>query len=104
MAADEERIAGFVTVTVATVSRDAVPSARSLAPLPVPALLVARLAVDASAKGQGVGERLLSAAIRGARTMRRDVDSIGIVVDSKPAAVRFCEKYGFRVIEEPTEE
>ena len=104
VAADEERVAGFVTVTVTTVSRDAIPSARSLPPLPLPALLVGRLAVDASAKGQGVGERLLGAAIRAARAMHREVGCIGIIVDSKPDAVRFYERYGFRVIEEPTEE
>ena len=60
--------------------------------------------MDASAKGQGVGERLLGAAIRAARAMHREVGCIGIIVDSKPDAVRFYEKYGFRVIEEPTEE
>jgi GNAT superfamily N-acetyltransferase len=59
------------------------------------------LGVALDARGEGLGERLLGAAILAARSMRREVGCIGILVDAKPVAVGFYERFGFRVIEPP---
>lgn len=101
VAAEGQRLTGFVTVTATTLTRTDVPSARSLPPLPLPAVLIARLGVDLSAAGLGLGGALLAPAIRAARVMRRDLGCIGLVVDSKPEAIGFYRKHGFVVLGEP---
>lgn len=101
VAVDGPRVGGFVTLTATTLSRTGIPSARSLPPLPLPAVLVARLGVDVSAAGQGLGGGLLAPAIRAARVMRRDVGCIGLLVDSKPEAIGFYRKHGFMLLGEP---
>jgi predicted N-acetyltransferase YhbS len=61
----------------------------------VPVLGLARLAVDASARGVGLGAQLLRFVLQLALEMADRVGCAGIVVDAKPDAVPFYEKYGF---------
>lgn len=70
VAVNGPRIGGFVTLTATTVLRDIIPSARSLPPLPLPAVLIGRLAVDIGATGHGVGASLLAPAIRSGDSRR----------------------------------
>ncbi len=71
-------------------------------PHPVPFLRMARLASDLSARGQGLGELALLAAIEDAATISREFTAIGgLVVDAKDQkSAAFYEKYGFIRIEE----
>ena len=99
VAVEGERILGFVTVSPATLDADDLPSGRKMPPYPVPVLRIARLAVDESARGIGVGRALLRFAIELAERMRTDVGCVGVLVDAKPDAIEFYSRYGFVAIE-----
>src|SRR5258707_178251 len=64
--AGEERLAGYFTLATASVERTAVGSIESLDRLPgfpIPAVLLARLAVDDRVQGQGLGRYLFEEAL-----------------------------------------
>ena len=62
-------------------------------------LRLARLAVDQSARGQGVGLQLLRFVLRLARQMADEYGCVGVVVDAKPEAEAFYAKYGFAAVD-----
>jgi GNAT superfamily N-acetyltransferase len=72
---------------------------RGLPAHPVPALRLARLAVDERAQGRGLGKELLKFVFGLARTLARDDGCVGVLVDAKPEAVEFYRQYGFDFIE-----
>ena len=92
-------ILGYVTVSMATLTREAIGS-RSLPGYPLPVLRVARLAVQRAFHGLGIGRRLLGAMARLAIDQRDRLGCVGMVVDAKPDAVSFYEKFGFGILEE----
>ena len=101
VADDGETIVGFVTVSASHIEIDQLPAARKrkLPRYPLPVLRLARLAVAESVQGQGIGMELLHAVFHLAHQMAERVGCVGVVVDAKPAAVRFYERYGFEAIE-----
>jgi len=64
----------------------------------LPALLIARLAVDKRFQKKGLGKKLLIFAIKKALKQAEEVGCIGIVVDAKEEAISFYEKYDFEKI------
>lgn len=99
VAATEDRILGFVTVSPGSLDAEDLPSGRKMPPYPVPILRVARLAVDESARGQGVGKVLLRFAVELGERMRNEFGCVGVVVDAKAGAVDFYRRYGFVSLE-----
>ena len=101
VAVQTDGIVGYVTVSAGHVEIDELPgSVRKRLPLyPLPVLRLARLAVDVSAAGQGLGTTLLKFVLRLALRMADDYGCVGVVVDAKPRAVRFYAKYGFIAVE-----
>jgi GNAT superfamily N-acetyltransferase len=101
VAEDDGQIVGFATVSAAQLEiRDLPPAKQGRLPrYPLPVLRLARLAVDRKAQGRGVGLTLLKAVFVLAKAMAADFGCIGIVVDAKPQAVRFYERYGFTSLE-----
>jgi GNAT superfamily N-acetyltransferase len=101
VADDGGPILGFATVSAAQIEiRDLPPAKHGRLPrYPLPVLRLARLAVDRKAQGRGVGLTLLKAVFVLARAMASDFGCIGIVVDAKPQAVAFYERYGFTALE-----
>lgn len=97
MAVEEGNILGFVTVAAAEVEIAGLPVSRrkGLPSYPLPALRIARLAVDARAQGRGIGAELLKQALILARRTAEAVGCVGVVVDAKADAVAFYERYGF---------
>jgi GNAT superfamily N-acetyltransferase len=97
VAVDEGKILGFVTVAAAEVEIAGLPASRrkGLPSYPLPALRIARLAVDSRAQGRGVGAELLKQALILARKTAEAVGCVGVVVDAKANAVAFYERYGF---------
>jgi len=102
-----ERLAGYFTLATASVERSTVGSLESLQRLPgfpIPAVLLARLAVDERAQGQGLGRYLFEEALG----MTLQLAHSGPVafrlfatdaIDE--AAARFYERFGFiRLAEE----
>jgi GNAT superfamily N-acetyltransferase len=94
-------ILGFVTVTVSVIEVDDLPVGRRrrLPRYPLPVLRIARLAVDASARGRGVGRSLLRFALNLALSLRDELGCVGVVVDAKEEAKAFYEKLGFEPLE-----
>jgi GNAT superfamily N-acetyltransferase len=95
------QIIGFVTVSPGELTAEVISQAtkRKLPCYPIPILRIARLAVDASFAGQGVGKLLLKAMFELALELKDSVGCAGVVVDAKPDAVRFYERYGFIPLE-----
>jgi GNAT superfamily N-acetyltransferase len=92
------RIVGFATVAACAIERAVVPDARlrkRLPSYPLPALRLARLAVDSRAQGLGIGKALLRHVLRLALDQRAQAGCIGVVTDAKPQAVRFYDSLGF---------
>ena len=101
VADDGRLILGFATVSAAQIEiRDLPPAKQGRLPrYPLPVLRLARLAVDSKAQGRGVGLTLLKAVFVLARAMASDFGCIGVVVDAKPKAVAFYERYGFTALD-----
>jgi GNAT superfamily N-acetyltransferase len=94
----ESRVCGYYTLASGAIPFVTVPAAaaKKLPRHPVPVILLARLAVDQHAQGQGLGEALLLDALDRCSSM---ADSLGIhaveVAAIDQSAKRFYEKYGF---------
>jgi len=101
VATEARTIVGFATVSPCSISIDQLPPEQKaqLPRYPLPALRLARLAVAESAVGRGVGRDLLRTVFKLAREMAEDLGCVGIVVDAKPEAITFYERYGFHRIE-----
>lgn len=98
VAVSAKRVVGYCSLAVGAVAHaDAPPRiVKGLARHPVPVMLLARLAVDNAAKGQGLGAALLHDAL--ARTLRAaDIAGIrAIIVHAKnDDARRFYEHFDF---------
>lgn len=101
VAVEDRTILGFATVAAAHVEIDDLPVAarRKLPRYPLPVLRLARLAVEQSAQGQGLGLHLLRFVLRLALQMADDYGCVGVMVDAKPGAEAFYTKYGFVAVE-----
>lgn len=97
VAVEEKRIVGFVTVSPGHIESETLAAAigRGLPKYPLPILRLARLAVDPSCRGKGVGKELLATVFELALRMASDYGCVGIAVDAKPDAVGFYTKFGF---------
>jgi GNAT superfamily N-acetyltransferase len=95
-------VVGFATVAASSIERASVPSARArkrLPTYPLPVLRLARLGVDTRAQGVGVGKALLRHVLSLALNQRDLLGCVGVVVDSKPGAVKFYDALGFQRLE-----
>jgi GNAT superfamily N-acetyltransferase len=94
-------VLGYLTVAPGTIEIDDLPAParRGLPRYPLPVLRLARLAVDSSVRGRGLGEQLLRFSLGLVLTMDEDYGCLGIVVDAKPGAEPFYRRYGFRPID-----
>jgi len=95
VAVEGETILGFVTVSPGSLDAADLPAGRTTPPYPVPILRVARMAVDASARGLGLGKALLRFAIELAERMMTEFGCVGLVVDAKSGAEEFYRRHGF---------
>jgi len=98
----QTRVWGYYTLSSASVGFEEYPENVGLPHYPIPAVLLARLAVDKRLQGQGIGRDLLVHALGVAR---RHADSVGaaiVIVEAiDEAAQAFYEKYGFRLLNKP---
>jgi GNAT superfamily N-acetyltransferase len=94
-------IAGYVTVSAASIHVDDIPEKqrKRLPQYPLPVLRLARLAVDRHMQKKGVGRLLLRTVFSLALEMASRVVCVGVMVDAKPDAVEYYRKYGFEEIE-----
>ena len=93
MVVDDDEITGFATVAAAQIEIDDLPKTRKkkLPRYPLPVLRLARLAVDVSAQGRGVGKLLLRAVTlplygrRGRSRCRRVRGNLALPGSPKPS-------------------
>ncbi len=99
--AGAERLAGYFSLATASVERSAVGSIESLDRLPrfpIPAILLARLAVDERVQGQGLGRYLFEEALGLTLLLARSgpVAFRLLVTDAiDETAAKFYERFGF---------
>lgn len=94
----EKRVRGYYTLASSAVAFAQVPPkiARKLPRHPVPVVLLARLAVDQSVQGQGLGAELLMDALRRCRELAAALGMFAVeVLAIDDEARRFDAKYGF---------
>ena len=101
VAADENAplfVLGYFTLAMASVPRDAFPKkyVRGLPPYDLPLILVARLAVDRRFGGRGIGQALISEALRISLRVADEVGCRCIITD---ACRNRVNQYGFTPIE-----
>ncbi|HTU92910.1 MAG TPA: GNAT family N-acetyltransferase [Gemmataceae bacterium] len=98
VAARGNRVVGYYTLAAGSVRRDDTPPrvAKGMGNYPVPIILLARLAVDRSEQGKGLGAALLRDAILRAAQAADIVGCRALLVHAKdPAAQAFYRKFGF---------
>jgi predicted N-acetyltransferase YhbS len=99
------RVIGYFSLTMGSVLRADAPVklVRGMSAYPVGMVLLARLAVDKSHQGRGVGATLLAEALRKAVAAGEVAAARLIVVDAVDEdAAAFCQRYGFvRIPENP---
>jgi GNAT superfamily N-acetyltransferase len=100
VAVEANRILGFVTVAPRHIEIEELPvrERQKLPRYPLPVLGLARLAIDESARGAGLGRQLLRFVLKLAAKMADEIGCVGIVVDAKPGAVSFYAHYGFAAL------
>ena len=101
VAVEESGVLGFATVAPGHLEIEGLPFAerKKLPRYPLPVLRLARLAVDRSVQGQGLGGRLLRFVLHLAGRMADDFGCVGVLLDAKPDAIEFYAKYGFEPVE-----
>jgi GNAT superfamily N-acetyltransferase len=94
----DDCLVGYYTLAAGSVSRDEVPEriAQGLGRYPVPITLLARLAVDLSEQGRGLGRGLLKDALLRAFQAAELVGSRAVVTHAKDEAAKlFYQKFSF---------
>ena len=104
VAADENAplfVLGYFTLAMASVPRDAFPKkyVRGLPPYDLPLILVARLAVDRRFGGRGIGQALISEALRISLRVADEVGCRCIITDAYRNRASWYARYGFVPIE-----
>jgi GNAT superfamily N-acetyltransferase len=96
---DESKIAGYYTLAMAQLRHESIPESlsRKFPKYPIPAALIARLAVDLKAQKKRLGETLLVHGLcRVAALSRTEIGCALVLVDAKDeGAVNFYKQYGF---------
>ncbi|KAF0244883.1 MAG: hypothetical protein FD180_2104 [Planctomycetota bacterium] len=97
VAVEGKRNLGFATIAPGNIEIARLPAAqrRGLPRYPIPILRVARLATALSERGKGVGNALLRCTFTLALKLSEEYGCIGVVVDAKPGAQAYYEKFGF---------
>jgi GNAT superfamily N-acetyltransferase len=97
-AKEDARVVGYYTLAAGAVAFAQLPPqvARKLPKHPVPVILLARLAVDRSAQGHGVGEMLLMDALSRSLELSKSLGVFAVeVLAIDEQAASFYAKYGF---------
>ena len=94
----KKSVIGYYTLAAGAVSFEHLPaeSACKLPKLPVPVVLLARLAVDKTVQGKGLGEGLLLDALQRSLALAAELGIYAVAVDAMDdSAASFYKKYGF---------
>ena len=92
------KILGYYSVSMGQVDFASLPdeAKKRIPKYPIPVMRIGRLAVDKSAKGEGIGRDLLMDAFHRALEVAKSIGVYAIVVDAKDDnAKSFYRRYGF---------
>ncbi len=94
---ENNQIVGYFTLATAQVAYQEIPDdfREKLPKYPIPALRIARLAVNKDLKGKGIGKWLLAQAFIKAIHVADVTGLYFIIVDAKETSKSFYEHYGF---------
>ena len=94
---EKSKIAAYYTLASSTVIKSGIPTHHSLPHYPIPVVLLARLAVDYKYQGEGLGVKLLVAALRHAVELtNQGLPAYGLVLDVlDDDALRFYQYFDF---------
>jgi GNAT superfamily N-acetyltransferase len=98
VATPDKRVIGYYTISTSRVNLDYVPDdlRRHYPQIPIPVVLLGRLAVDKAFQGQGVGKTLMVKALRQAGEVAETVGVAAVEVHALDDEARdFYLKYGF---------
>jgi GNAT superfamily N-acetyltransferase len=103
IAIDGTAIVGFATVASCSVEIVHVPKKlrKRLPSYPIPALRLARMAVSKGLQRSGIGALLMKKVFQIAHQQARKTGCAFVVVDAKPGAETYYERWGFEAV--PTE-
>jgi predicted N-acetyltransferase YhbS len=93
VAVDGDEILGYVSVAATSVKREAVAAAEG--PRSWPGLLLGRMAVSHSRKGQGIGSVLMEHVFRLALQQAELTACAVVIIDAKPGAETYYQRFGF---------
>ena len=100
-----DRVVGYYTLAAGSVSKADTPDrvAKGLANYPVPVILLARLAVDRTEQGRGLGKGLLKDALTRVAQAAELIGCRALLVHAKDGTAKaFYERFGF--VPSPTHE
>ena len=88
--AQGDRILGYYSLAMAAIRREQLPPQyqKRFPNFPVPVARLARLAVDRSQQGKGLGKLLLLDALYRCHRLSEEIGSVGVVVDARNARAR----------------
>jgi len=103
---DSHRVVGYYAVCMGQIlNREGTGSMRRNMPQHIPAVILGRLAVDATCQGMGLGRALLADAVNRTRRAAHEISARLLVVHAiSPAAEAFYTRHGFTrlPVETPT--
>lgn len=92
------RVLGYFTIAAASLRGDSAESSKRGGYRELPALRIARLAVDRRVQKQGIGAALLGAALRIAADESARIGCAGVLVDANADAIGFYRRFGFEPV------
>jgi GNAT superfamily N-acetyltransferase len=100
-----KRVIGFYALAAGAVERDAAPGAlRRNVPDPIPVIILAMLGVDKTEKGQGIGQDLLTDAMRRALQAAKIIGARALLIHAlDTAAAKYYRERNFRPFDEKEE-
>jgi len=85
VACKSDRVLGFYSLAMSAIRRDQLPQPhqKRFPNYPVPVARLARLAVDQSQQGKGLGKLLLLDALYRCHRLSEEIGAVGVIVDAK---------------------
>jgi ribosomal protein S18 acetylase RimI-like enzyme len=101
---NSNRVLGYYTLSSASISHTELPKdiAKKLPKYPIPAILISRLACDKQTREAqlNLGSKLVIHALKQALKAVEIIGIMCVIVDAKPEAIAFYQKFGFQILAE----